>query len=336
MDIGSKIRFGIIGCSQVAQTGMLPAMRDSISVDSVMVASRNPEKAKEVSMKSGADAWGTYEDVLKNKDIDAIYISLPNALHEEWSIKAAEAGKHVICEKPAALSYDSAKRMVEAAKKNKVRLMEGLMFHYHPQHEKVREFIKQGALGKLMRFDGCFGIPGSGKGVNLLNKDLGGGSFNYQMPYPVYASRMIFGEEPTSVLCKIGFDSGSGVDLRADMILFYSGGKIAFASTLFGSYFHSAYSVLGTNAFIRMKRAYAIPRDMATKIFLDIGDETKEIFVEPADHFKLMLDDFCGEILKREESKKNYEADLLAQARILQAARISDKEKRLVNISEVQ
>ncbi len=311
-------------------------MRDSEFVELVMIGSRNPEKTREVSKESRVSAWGTYEDVLKNKDINAIYISLPNAFHEEWSMQAIKAGKHVICEKPAAISYASAKRMVEAAKNNRVRIIEGLMFRYHPQHEKVKELIKQDVLGDLIRFDACFGIPGSGNGVNLLNKNLGGGSLNYQGPYPIYASRMIFGEEPKSILCKMKFDPESRVDVKADMVLYYSGDKTAFASTIYGSYFQSTYGVLGSKAYLRMGRAYAVPRDIATKIFLDKNDKIQEITVEPADHFKLMFDDFCGEILKGGDGKKDYEGDLLAQARILEAARVSDAEKRIVNISEIK
>ncbi|MEK7512754.1 MAG: Gfo/Idh/MocA family oxidoreductase, partial [Patescibacteria group bacterium] len=93
-------------------------MRDSKLVEIEMIGSRDPSKAKEVGAQFGAKSWGTYEDVLRNKDIQVVYVSLPNALHEEWTIRTLEAGKHVICEKPAAISYGAAKRMVEAAKRN--------------------------------------------------------------------------------------------------------------------------------------------------------------------------------------------------------------------------
>jgi len=333
--VSQKVKFGVLGCSGVALKGMFPALRDSEFAELVMIGSRNPEKAKEIAIQFNAKNWGTYEEVLGNKDIDAIYVSLPNALHEEWTIKALESGKHVICEKPAAISYAAGKRMVETAKQNKVRLLEGFMFRYHPQHAKVKEFIENGTLGDLLKFEGCFVYALPDKESVSMSKILGGGSIHACMPYLLYASRMIFNEEPESVFCKIKIDLESGVDVKADVMLFYSNGKSAFASSIFGSYYQSTYSILGTKACIRMGRAYAVPRDMATKIFLDRNDNVEEIVIEPADHFRLMVDDFCQQIAKGNRSEKNYENDLLDQARVLSALKKSDAENRVVSISEI-
>ncbi len=334
MNSSSKIKFGVIGCSRVALKGMLPALRDSELAELVIIGSRDLEKAKDVASQFGAKKWGNYEDVLQDTEINAIYVSLPNGLHEEWTLKALEAGKHVICEKPAAISYAVAKRMVKAAKDNNVRLLEGLMFRYHPQHAKVKEFIDNGTLGELLKFEGCFAYAMPDRASNAMSKELAGGTFNDQLPYPVYSSRMFFKEEPKSVLCSIQNDAKSGISIKSDIVLNYSDGKQAFVSSFFGSYYQSTYSILGTKAHIRMGRAYAVPRDMPTKVFLDKNDKIEEIIIEPADHFRLMVDDFCAEVLKGEVSK-NYEEDLLFQARVLEAARISDKEKRIVEISEI-
>ncbi|MEK7506049.1 MAG: sugar nucleotide-binding protein [Patescibacteria group bacterium] len=335
MDVRKKIKFGVLGCSRVALKGMIPAINDSEFAELEMVGSRNPEKSKEVGTRFGAKSWGNYEDVLKNKNIQAIYVSLPNALHEEWTIRALEAGKHVICEKPTAISYGAAKRMVETAKKNNVRLLEGFMFRYHPQHAKVKELIANGVLGELVRFEGCFSYAMPDRKSNAMNKELAGGSFNDQAPYSIYASRMLFNEEPENVLCNMVYNPESGVTVKTDMVLCYPKDKYAFASSSFGSYFQSTYSILGTKAHIRMSRAYAVPREMETKIFLDSDDAIKEIKIEPADHFRLMVDDFCQEIVKEPLHAKDYENDLLAQAKVLEAARRSDAEKRIVSISEI-
>lgn len=331
----SMVRFGVIGCSRVALKGMLPALRDSEWAELVIIGSRNFQKAKEVAEQFGAKKCGNYEEVLKDKEINAVYVSLPNALHEEWTLKALEAGKHVICEKPTAISYDAAKRMVETAKKNNVRLLEGLMFRFHPQHAKVKEFIENGTLGDLLKFEGCFGYAMPDRKSNAMSKELAGGTFNDQLPYPIYSSRMIFNEEPESVFCKIENDKENGVSVKAEVTLNYSNGKQAFASSFFGSYYQSTYSILGTKACVRMGRAYAVPREMPVKIFLDRNDNIEEITIPPADHFRLMVDDFCAEVLKDKASAKNYESDLLNQARVLEAARLSDKEKRIVKISEI-
>lgn len=332
----SKVKFGVIGLSRIALKRMLSAIGSSGYSELRMVGSRNPEKAKEVAMQFGADKWGTYEQILEDKDIQAVYISLPNSLHEEWTVKALEAGKHVICEKPAAISYAAAKRMVEAARQNNVRLLEGLMFRYHPQQIKVKELIEQGTLGKLTKFDGCLGFAMPDETDIAMKKDLEGGSLNSCAVYPVSASRMVFGEEPVSVFCRLEIDPKSGVDISATVLLEYSEGRTASAASFFGSYFQSTYGVLGTKAHIRMGRAYAVPSDMGTKIFLDSDDKISEITFPPTDHFRLMLDNFCKEILTAGENKKDFEGDLLAQARILEAARKSNVEKRIVNISEIQ
>ncbi|KKW12636.1 MAG: hypothetical protein UY51_C0002G0001, partial [Candidatus Jorgensenbacteria bacterium GW2011_GWB1_49_9] len=264
-----------------------------------------------------------------------VYVSLPNALHEEWSVKAANAGKHVYCEKPAGTSYAAAKSMVEAAKANRVRLIEGLMFRYHPQNARVKELIRNGALGEVLKFDGSFGYAMPGREESQMKRESQGGSLHACGVYPVAASRIVFGEEPMSVFCTLKIDEASGVDLEAHLLLKYSSERTAFVSSLFGSYYESTYSVLGTKARVRLPRAYAVPRDMETKMFFDADDRVTETVFPPADHFKLLLDDFCGEILKGKESAIDYEGDLLAQAKVIEAARISAEKGCPVNISKI-
>ena len=329
-----KIRFGVLGYSRVAKRSVLPALADSVHAELVIVGNRNVEKAQECAEQYGC-AIGSYEEVLASKGVDAVYISLPSSLHEEWSIKAAEAGKHVWCEKPAALSYSSAKQMVEAARKNNVRLMEGLMFRLHPQHAKVRALIDDGTLGELLTFDGCFAVPMPGREANILKSELGGGVLNDAAVYPIRASRMIFNAEPIRVACSLTMDSHTGVDVKVDMLLIYPNGKSAHVSSIFGSYFQSTYRVLGTEAQLTAARAYAVPKDKVTKLLLSKDDTITEIDIPPADHFALMLEDFCEEISLGAKSKKRYKEDLLAQARILDAARLSNKEKRFVKLSEL-
>ncbi|HEY4516884.1 MAG TPA: Gfo/Idh/MocA family oxidoreductase [Candidatus Paceibacterota bacterium] len=333
MNDNQKIRFGVLGCSRIAKRSVLPALAESPVAHLSMIGSRVPEQVKSVAVEYGCST-GTYDDVLKS-DIDAVYISLPNSLHEEWAVKAAGAGKHVWCEKPAALTYPSAKRMVEAAKRNSVRLMEGFMFLSHPQHAKVRQLIDGGTLGELLTFDGCFAVPMPGKEANILKRDLGGGVLNDAAVYPIAASRIVFNAEPVSVACTLALDAQTGIDTKVDMLLTYPGGKSAFVSSIFGSYFQSTYRVLGTQAQVALERAYAVPKDRAVKIFLNKDDTITEIPIEPADHFRLMIDDFCKEIMLGARSTKKYGADLLVQARILDAARLSHAEKRFVALSEI-
>lgn len=328
-----SLKFGILGCSRIAEKSVIPAIQNCPLSKLEIIGSRSHDKAREFASQFSCNSFGTYDDVIENKGVDVVYISLPNALHEEWSIKAMEKGKHVLCEKPAALSYDSAKRMVATARKNKVRLLEGLMFRYHPQHAKAKELIKNGFFGDLLKFEGCFATPD--QAGNILNSALGGGAHNNPAPYPIYASRMIFEEEPISIVCHLKMDAEKNIDVKSDMILEFSNGKSAFISAALHSYYQSTYSVLGSKATLRMERAYAVPKDRAVRIFLDHDDKITEILVEPADHFKLMLNDFCEEIAKGDLGQKKYEEDLLNQAKVLDAARISHNEKRVVYLKEL-
>ncbi len=334
MNTSRKLKFGVLGCSRVAERGVVPAVLKSDFAELGMIAGRSPEEARVFSAQFGCSSYGTHEDVLKS-DVDVVYVSLPNALHEEWSVKAANAGKHVYCEKPAGTSFASAKRMVKAAKKNGVQLIEGLMFRYHPQNARVRELIKNGVLGSVLKFDGSFGYAMPERDTSSMKKELQGGSLHACGVYPIAASRMVFEGEPVSVFCTMKIDEESGVDVETHLFLKYPGGKTAFVSSFFGSYYESTYSVLGTKARVRLSRAYAVPRDMEAKLFLDADDKVSETVFPPADHFKLMLDDFCKVILKGKESTKDFEGDLLAQARVIEAARRSADEERIVKLSEI-
>lgn len=335
MEFQKKIKFGVIGCSRVAKKSTLPALNSSEMAEIEIIGSRSLEKAKEFCEEFNCNSYGTYEDVLKNKNIDAVYISLPIGLHEEWVVKSAKAGKHILCEKSSTTSLDSAKRMVGICRENNVRILEGFMFKHHPQNKKVLGLIEEGILGDLLAFQGCFGFPFPKEDNIRLKKELGGGVLNDAACYPIYASRMLFGEEPESVFCKLKKDPQLGIDTKADIVLNYSNGKVAFISSSFGASFQSKYGLWGAKSYLNVNRAYAVPKDMQTTIFLNINDEIREITMEPEDHFKLMVDNFCKVISSKEKRIQNFESDLLAQARVLEALRLSDKEDRIVKISEL-
>jgi len=333
--LSKKLKFGLIGCSRVAKKEVIPSIINSKIAQLEMIGSRYEEKALEFCNEFGCNSYGTYEDVLRNKNIDVVYISLPIALHEQWVIKSAKFKKHVLCEKSSTTTLRSAKKMVEVCKENNVRLLENFMFRYHPQHKIVAELIKQGALGELLNFRGYFGFPYPEEGNIRLKKDLGGGVLNDAACYPIYASRMIFNEEPISLSCRLKKDLEYMVDSKADAFLVYPGDKVAFISAAFGAYFQSAYNLWGSKSFLSMRRAYAVPRDMETKIFLEQNDLVTEKIIPPADQFGLIIEDFCKEILQKKNSTKNFESDLVSQAKVLAAARLSNNEGgRMVDLSE--
>ena len=222
-----KIRFGILGTSRIAKKSAIPAIIASEEAELAMIGSRSIESARICAEESGCADFGTYDDALANPDIDAVYISLPNSLHEEWTIKAAQAGKHIWCEKPAALTAGSAERMVEAARANHVRLMEGFTFLSHPQHAIVREIIGAGKIGEVASFTGTFAYPRPQGGDIRLDRMLGGGILYDAAVYPIRASSMIFDGNPEYVECTLSIDPDLGVDTHADLTLTYPEGRIA-------------------------------------------------------------------------------------------------------------
>ena len=318
------LKFGIIGCSRIAKRSVIPAIIKSEFAELEIIGSRGPSKAKEFAKEFNCKKFGTYEDVISDNSVDAVYISTPIGNHEEWSIKATEAGKHVYVEKSSAVNFDSARRMVQSAKENNVRLMEGFMFRFHPQHQKVKELIKEGKIGEVKSFNGVFGFPAFPEGdIRYAPLSKGGGFLKDAGCYPICASRMIFDEEPYEVFGKL-FYNEKFCDLSGSAVLFYENDKTATISYINGSYYQAKYEVWGTDGVISLDRAYSVPSDFTTKVILQYNAENNwegrrtEIFkIEPKDHFLEMLDTFCMEIAGTKKALFDFEQDLLNQANVV-------------------
>ena len=330
-----KIRFGIIGCSKIAESSTIPAIMASPYAELAQMGSRDPQKAEQFAKKFNCKNHGTYEDVLTNNNIDAIYISTPVGLHEEWSIKASKAGKHTLCEKSSTTSYSSAKNMVDVARRNNVRLMEGFMFRFHPSHKKVLDLIRNGVLGNIFSFYGRYGFQSVSKNDIRYKKELGGGILNDAVCYPICASRIIFGKEPLEVMCNLKIDKETEIDERALLTINYDQDQVAQMVVGYGLFYQSLYSVWGTLGMLRLSRSYNIPQDMPASLVINSNTENKELTLEPANHFALMINGFCKDILGIETSGFNFENDLLNQAKVMEAARLSHVRNRPVELTEI-
>lgn len=329
-----SVKFGIIGCSRVAQKYFLPAIDSSNIVELGFIGSRDEKKSKEWAKKYGCEYFGTYEDVLES-NVDAVYISLPIGLHEEWVLKAAESGKHILCEKSATTSFDSAKRMVEHTKKNNVRLLEAFSFRFHPQHNLVLDYIHKNELGELFNFYGTYGFPAPSLDNIRWKKELGGGVLNDVTCYPICASRITFQSEPISIMSHLEYDKTSLVDVRNSIFMLYPKNKTAFVSSGFDNYYQSYYSIWGSNGRITTKRSYAVPRDYITSIYLHKDDKINEVIIPAVDQFKLMIEKFC-DVLLGNAALFNFEDDLLKQAKVLEAVRYSAKTNKLTYLDEIK
>ena len=325
------IKFGIIGCSEIANNSTIPAILESKNAKIEMIGSRSLKKAKKFAGKFCCNNFGTYEEILENDVIDAVYISVPVGLHKEWSVKAAKSGKHILCEKSSSSSYSDSVKMVQEAKKNKIRIMEGFMFRFHPSHRKVRELVNYGKIGDLYSFFGRYGFPKPSKNNIRFKKELGGGILNDAGCYPICASRIIFKKEPIGVMCQSTLDK-NGIDVRTTINLKYSDSQFAQMITGYGLSYQSSYSLWGTKGFLRLSRSYNIPTDMKPVISLNFEAKEKNILIKPANHFKLMIESFSKEILMKENSSFNFEDDLLNQAKVMEACRMSSKKNKFIEL----
>ena len=337
-----KLKFGIIGCSSISERSMIPAIQKSDSAELVMIGSRSETKAQEFAKKFGCDKFGTYENVLDDDTIDAVYISTPIGTHEEWSTKAAEVGKHILCEKSSTTSFESAKKMTSICNDNNVRIMEGFMFRFHPQHQKVKELIGNNSIGELFSFNGSFGFPAFPVDDIRYNSEIGGGFLNDSACYPICASRMIFEQEPIGVSCAMVKDPETGVDIKGASYMKYDDEKIASMSYCNGSFYQAKYQVWGTKGLISLERAYSVPADFKTNVGIQYNDKNdwastkNETFeIRPANHFSIMIDTFCQEIIGNKRSLFNFEEELENQAKVMEAHRVSSEEKRFVSLDEI-
>lgn len=329
-----KLRFGILGCSRIAESSVIPAIIQSSFSDLTIIGSRIEQKATDFAAKFSCPNSGTYDDVL-NSDVDVIYISLPVGLHEEWAVKAAKHGKHILCEKSSTTSYHSARRMVDACKENKVRILEAFMFRFHPQHQKVLDLIQTKTLGDVSSFYGCYGLPSVSYDDIRHKKELGGGVLNDAACYPICASRIVFRDEPLSVNCYFDIDKKSQVETKVNMLMRYDKNRFASLFVGYDLYYQSVYVVWGNAGLLKLNRSYNIPFDMNATMLLSTN-KTEEISITACNHYKLMIDAFCNEIMDIHTCNFNFENDLLNQAKAMEAARLSVNEQRSVLLSEIK
>jgi len=338
----NSIKIGIIGCSRIAKRSVIPAIIKSKYAEIEIIGSRTENKAKEFSKEFNCKKFGTYEDIIKDKSVDMVYISTPIGTHEEWAIKAASEGKHVYCEKSSTTSFESAKKILNTVKQNNVRIMEGFMFKFHTQHQKVRELITDNKIGEIICFNGIFGFPKFPEDDIRYDKNLGGGFLNDAGCYPICASRMIFEDEPIGVSANLSIDQKTGVDVKGISLMTFKNEKMASIVYGNGMYYQSKYNIWGTDGIIDLERAYSLPSDFETNLKIqysksnDWKSKKNENFkINPNDHFLEMIDNFCLEVSNQKKSSFNFEKDLENQAKVMEAHRISSEKKKMIFLDEI-
>jgi len=299
----SVLRWGVLSTADIARRKVIPGIQKADRCEVVAIASRDADRGRRVAGELNVPtAYTSYEALLADPEVDAVYIPLPNHLHAEWTIAAAEAGKHVLCEKPIALSYVEAGRMIEACDAAGVRLMEAFMYRLHPSWLAVRELVAGGRIGQLLAVQSWFSFFNDDP-TNIRNiHAYGGGALMDVGCYCVNLSRMLFGSEPISVQAAMTRDPASGVDIVTNAILEFDAGVATFGCSIRAEP-DQRVDVYGTEGRISVGIPFNIPADRPTQVFVAAGGNppvapaVETLSFEPADPYTVQAQRFAEAIL---------------------------------------
>ena len=267
----NKVRWGVLSTAGIGVKKVIPAMQKGEWIEVIAIASRDQGQAEETARALGiAKAYGSYEELLADPQIEAIYNPLPNQLHVPWSIRAAEAGKHVLCEKPLSMTVAEAKTLLAVQQRTGVTIGEAFMVRTHPQWLRTRELIASGRIGQLRSVQGFFSYFNTDP-KNIRNiPECGGGALMDIGCYPINTARFVFGEEPLRVSGLIERDPTSKVDRLTSAILEFPSGHATFTcSTQLVPY--QRMQLLGTKGRIEIEIPFNAPNDRPCRIFIDDG-----------------------------------------------------------------
>jgi predicted dehydrogenase len=319
----TKIRWGVLGVAKIALEKVIPAIQRGESGEVVAIASRSADKAKVAAESFRIPrAHATYEDLLADPDVDAIYNPLPNHLHVPWSVRAMEAGKHVLCEKPIALDAAQAAELVQARERTGRLVMEAVMVRTHPRWLGARDIVRSGRLGELRSMMGFFSYFNESPDNIRHQPGMGGGGLLDIGFYPVTMSRFIFEEEPRRVMGALGVDPRFGVDRLASAILEFSTGHAVFtcSTQLFP---HQSVDILGSRGRMAIEIPWSMPHERPSRLLIDdptqASDEgPEEVWYPACDQWGVQCDRFCEAVARGQPAPVPIE-DAVANMRVLDA-----------------
>ena len=315
----NKVRWGVLSTSDIATDKVIPAMQQGTYCEVTTIASRTLEKAQTAATKLGIPkAYGSYEELLADPDIDAIYNPLPNHLHVLWSIKALQAGKHVLCEKPIALTSAKAQELVDAAKQYPhLKVMEGFMYRFHPQWQRARQLVIEGKIGELRTIHSFFSYYIDDPN-NIRNiADFGGGGMLDIGCYMISLARFIFGTEPKRVFGIVEYDPQFNTDRLASGILDFGRGTSTFTiGTQLSSY--QRVNIFGTKGRVEIEIPFNAPSDRLCKIWHRHGTETEEILLDVCNQYGIQGDLFSQAVLNNTDVPTPIE-DAVANLKVSEA-----------------
>ncbi|MBT2291268.1 Gfo/Idh/MocA family oxidoreductase [Paenibacillus albidus] len=328
-----KLRWGIMGCAQIAIGSVMPAIQDSERGVIVAIASRGLEKSSAVAADFGIEkAYGSYEELLADPEIDAVYIPLPNHLHREWVIRAAEAGKHVLCEKPIALDSREAAEMVKACKEAGVHLAEAYMYRHHPRIAELQEIIASGEIGELRSIRGTFTYNDAEDKSNIRFKAAWGGGSLYDVGcYPLSAARLLFGTEPEAVTVHGIFSAEhDNVDMMASGLVEFPGGVSLIFDCGMWAFNRQLLEILGTEGRIEVPMPFNAREDDA-EFFVYTQEGVRRARATGANPYVCQADNFAAAVF---EGKPLFAAeDIILNMTLIETCLASARQRERISMN---
>lgn len=325
-----KIRWGIISTAKIAREKVIPALKKSAICEVTAIGSPNQERVAQVARQYAIPTvYHSYEEVLTDPEVDAVYIPLPNHLHVPWSLSAIAAGKHVLCEKPIGLSVEEAIQLRDAAAAlPDLRVMEAFMYQFHPQWVKAKQLVADGHIGALKVVQSFFSYFNTDPGNIRNRKDVGGGALMDIGCYCISFARHLFREEPKRVFGVVEYDKEMKVDRMTSSYLEFSSGISQFTcSTQLMPY--QRVNILGTKGRIEVEVPVNAPPDQISKIMLYSRTGKEEYFFDPVDQYTLQCDAFAKSILYNIPLPVTLD-DAIQNMRVVEA--IFESEGRMVSL----
>jgi xylose dehydrogenase (NAD/NADP) len=298
--MADKIRWGILSTANIALRRVVPAIQQSKNGEVVAVASRTLSKAQDFAKERNIPkAYGSYEELIDDPNIDVIYNPLPNSEHALWSIRCAEAGKPMLCEKPLAKSASEAQKMVDAFASRGILFAEGFMYRFHPQTVKVKEMVESGAVGQINTMVATFTFPIRSEDNIRLNRKLAGGSLMDVGCYCINVMRLMSGQEPerARAIARVGVQSG--VDEQLNGILAFPSGIMGHFDCGLRSHRTHTYEIRGTEGRILVEAGFVMEPNESPGIRHWHGDQYEEIQMPAVNHYTLMVEDFADAALNK-------------------------------------
>jgi predicted dehydrogenase len=322
-----KIRWGILSTAKIGREKVIPAIQQSQLGVVTAIASRDLARARQVATELSIEKpYGAYQQLLSDRNVDAVYIPLPNHLHVRWAIRSLEMGKHVLCEKPIGLTSAEAEQLAGvAATRDKLKVMEAFMFRHHPQWQTARQLVQEGRIGQLRTIESHFSYHNPDPHNIRNQRDIGGGALMDIGCYPISASRFIFDAEPTRVLGQIERDPTMEIDRLTSAVLeFFQGTATFTCATQLVSYQH--VNIFGTSGRIEIEVPYTPTADQPCRIWLQVDAQPhgsiEEIRFDACNQYTLQADAFARSILE-DTPVPTPMADAVANMRVIERVHAS-------------